>query len=660
MAIYFLKATFGWNYCLVAGHAGLFPPNQSSPPACPCPTDSYPQQNSTITTSNSNSIISSSKPPLQQRLPQQTSVTPGTRSDHHPEALSKNLPPARRRAPKDLPPPPPAPETPKTDAKAPKQQESVMKTFSEQYSLPDDITITPILVPHGTTATPTAAKIPAAAVPKTAEVAKKPVQKPKDIVHVINPRSGATTTIAKHMSSSSAVAAAAAAATVPSPVKNVSPVKPNNAVTVGKIHPDLDVIVIAPGRCPVPPTSSTPVQAKGAESRVGPYVNVVQPEKRSDTEATQVVVPTKRKGIHECVDGLQKKRMKEVEAAAAAATAAAAQINGDRRRKSASPTAARAMPREQVFEMRNSTIVNEREAVVAASALVVPSNRSQIRLSPHKNGLRRGLGLKVPPGHTLATKYHNSKDPNAYKPVATRSSTANAKIKTRSSAKDGPVYTSRVISPEGGSSSNSKDRHRLLRRRVPTRRDQSQRNLGYPLSISTNGRMKSRSPYMASPSSASSSSSGGQVILRIPKVGLNYSDESGSSSHRHHRYYNDNSRSLLVPATALRGSGGSGDHHGRQYVDYAPALPHGRPFVVGESSGKYKAQIAGSMAFSAMKKRAIVKPLSPNVMNGALHSMMAMARRQPRWSNGWRFEGEPFEAKVYLTVSSSLFEYVVS
>ena len=43
-------------------------------------------------------------------------------------------------------------------------------------------------------------------------------------------------------------------------------------------------------------------------------------------------------------------------------------------------------------------------------------------------------------------------------------------------------------------------------------------------------------------------------------------------------------------------------------------------------------QIPGSMAYNAMKKRAIVKPLSPNVMNGALHSMM-LARRQPKWSN---------------------------
>ncbi|CAG7825502.1 unnamed protein product, partial [Allacma fusca] len=130
-----------------------------------------------------------------------------------------------------------------------KQLESA-KTFTEQYSLPDDITITPILVAAGTTpgAPTTTSNVVSGATTKsiTASVHsnKSAPHKPKDIVHVINPRSGQTTTIAKHMSNSSNQNSSSSQ----QQLKNVSPVKPNNAGTVGKINPDLDVIVIAPGQ----------------------------------------------------------------------------------------------------------------------------------------------------------------------------------------------------------------------------------------------------------------------------------------------------------------------------------------------------------------------------------------------------------------------------
>ncbi|CAG7815605.1 unnamed protein product, partial [Allacma fusca] len=155
---------------------------------------------------------------------------------------------------------------------------------------------------------------------------------------------------------------------------------------------------------------------------------------------------------------------------------------------------------------------------------------------------------------------------------------------------------------------------------------------------------------MSSPGSGSSSSSGNsQVILRIPKVsgsvgcGSNQATSSMSATGGY--------RSSLVMVRGGMSSDISGNRDRLRYSDYATlgsSISFDRNLVIGESSGKYRAQIAGSMAFNALKKRAIVKPLSPNVMNGALHSML-MARRQPKWSNGWRFEGDPFEAKVYLT-----------
>ncbi|CAG7825248.1 unnamed protein product, partial [Allacma fusca] len=139
------------------------------------------------------------------------------------------------------------------------------------------------------------------------------------------------------------------------------------------------------------------------------------------------------------------------------------------RRKSASPSAARALPRESVFEMRNSTIVNEREAVVAASAVVVPPNGSHFRLSPHKNGMKKGrgwnMGLKDISSSSggLPTKFRESNIK-----VTTRSSAANAKIKTRSSARDGPCYVS-PKQPGRIEGSDPRSRSRLLRRRVNLR-----------------------------------------------------------------------------------------------------------------------------------------------------------------------------------------------
>lgn len=59
----------------------------------------------------------------------------------------------------------------------------------------------------------------------------------------------------------------------------------------------------------------------------------------------------------------------------------------------------------------------------------------------------------------------------------------------------------------------------------------------------------------------------------------------------------------------------------------------------------------GSMVVNALKKRAGMKPLSPASVNGALTQQLLLnSKRQPRWSNGWTFEGESYEAKVYVKV----------
>ncbi|CAG7822234.1 unnamed protein product, partial [Allacma fusca] len=155
------------------GHAGLFHPNQSSHPACPCPTESCPPRSSTNKSSNTSTNNSKLLQPQQLQQQPPPCVTHAFRSVREPSSSScqpSNPSPAQQIVSKSCATAtanisrrkdfshPPAPTTPALAADPPKaiqhtnmdsaqaKQLESAKTFTEQYSLPDDITITPILV----------------------------------------------------------------------------------------------------------------------------------------------------------------------------------------------------------------------------------------------------------------------------------------------------------------------------------------------------------------------------------------------------------------------------------------------------------------------------------------------------------------------------------
>ncbi len=219
----------------------------SSRPACPFPTGSSQRSsnsissNSSSTNSSSNSKVNRLLQPKRPPLQPATDVTPRVASG--PVGV-KPKPAANKGGRRRVPPTPTLPtNTPpkpkvlnsknttvvdlgKTQAK---QLESA-KTFTEQYSLPDDITITPIIM------SPSDSKSLPFTTPYGDPTKPPSAQKKRDIVHVIDPRSGEKTTIAKHISNSNINRKTG-------PPRNVSSVKPNNAGNVGKISPALDVIV---------------------------------------------------------------------------------------------------------------------------------------------------------------------------------------------------------------------------------------------------------------------------------------------------------------------------------------------------------------------------------------------------------------------------------
>ncbi|ODM93417.1 Bromo adjacent y domain-containing 1 protein [Orchesella cincta] len=286
------------------GHAGPFRPNQSSQPACPCPTESY-QLNSNCTNS------SIRPPPLLQRPSPSSGSLPapevGANNKHHkPQSTSPALVsatasrPSRSNKEMSLQHPPTC-ITPAVAADPPVGIHNVIpnsgdgqqaqarhlesaKTFTEQYSLPDDITITPIMPPNSNMnkvllmLNSSVSVIPTSAPSNTTttvsanktsnahdgllklnnssnHLPSKP--KEKDIVHVIDPRSGQRTTIAKHISNNSSRIAGNLSdnnKTKAHMGKNSTPIgevgKPKSASrmeTVRKLNPDLDVIVINRG-----------------------------------------------------------------------------------------------------------------------------------------------------------------------------------------------------------------------------------------------------------------------------------------------------------------------------------------------------------------------------------------------------------------------------
>lgn len=301
---------------IIAGHAGPFRPNQSSQPACPFPTESY-QPSSNCTNNNIR------PPPLQQRpylssgslpAPEAGAKQPKPQSSTSPALVSVTASRPSRTNKEILFHHPPTCTTPAVAADPPssiqimpvstnatsggdahqaRQQLESAKTFTEQYSLPDDITITPILPPNppqqlnpallmlnssvsvmltsapSTTTTTTLTTNTSKSICVTHDgllksknsfnlMPSKP--KEKDIVHVIDPRSGQRTTIAKHISNNSRIAGSLSDIS-----KNRTKIgkdstnfcglvgkgpgiiqqKTNSRMeTVRKLNPDLDVIVI--------------------------------------------------------------------------------------------------------------------------------------------------------------------------------------------------------------------------------------------------------------------------------------------------------------------------------------------------------------------------------------------------------------------------------
>lgn len=298
---------------VISGHAGPFPPIiKVSSPACPCPTESYPP--------SSNCTSSSTRPPpLQQRPYLSSGSLPapeaGAKRTTSPALVSVTASRPSRNSKEANLNHPPACITPAVAADPPtsiqmipnitggaqqtqgRQQLESAKTFTEQYSLPDDITITPIMPPNAITNNAllmlnSSVSVILTSAPSSTTTTVSPSKstmstnnnnhdgllklnntcnhlptkpKEKDIVHVIDPRSGEYTTIAKHISNSSRFSGSRSdnfnknkghvvgknsnmsISLVNNNNNNNTKTSHSRMETVRKLNPDLDVIVINSG-----------------------------------------------------------------------------------------------------------------------------------------------------------------------------------------------------------------------------------------------------------------------------------------------------------------------------------------------------------------------------------------------------------------------------
>lgn len=653
------------------GHAGPSHLNQSS---LACPTECY-QQNNSSTSNNNNSFnnnkVNKQPQQLKRRRQQRTIATPQaevqdlgtknttTKSNHHTNSSVLPTPAKTHIFSKQN-----NVVSPKANLIQNKKLESA-KTFTEQYSLPDDITITPIIMnPEDGKSLPFSQ-------------AKKPERKRKDIVHLIDPRSGQTTTIAKHISSNNIIVNQSSLVES----KNVASVKvkPNNAGNVGKISPDLDVIVIG-GRKDLTMSSfsnqpqnlsinkgrkscfavlpmnsmnrSNPVEKGNSKCTTfitNANTNMVLPLPQVASRSENKTAP-KRKGLSlsECIDGLQRKKMRILADTNISITNVTPsnhhnfttgslltqgqisilpgsgnmlhnqqqkpnrKINKPRQRN----------PSPDIIDQGNalsgrgtsqdhdvgSTIINCNDALLAASALVVPQSSAFINPMINKSSSdgRKPIKLKL---STAGAK------------ITTRSSTQNSKVKTR-----GKAATVRQLGSNTKIGPVPSD-NRLIR--FTKTKDNK--------IINTIGTSNKKQPYYfttlnskkkvggAGNGSSTLTTVNNHVILRIPK---NSTSTAGAKS-----------KNLLKVDT------------GNPFNKWPNVLQ--QHFQASTSS----ASASGNMTLAAMKKRAIVKPLSSMVVNGALSSLSLSkssktlpTHSHPRWSNGWTFEGKSFEAKVHLSV----------
>jgi len=425
-----------------------------------------------------------------------------------------------------------------------------------------------------------------------------------------------------------------------------------------------------------------------------------------------VLIGSKAKGkrsLHECIDGLQKRKwsksgdhqqakVKEVMEASSIFTSAGmrtALVNGDitispvapakkeliksvsngRPNKSKAVSAvniprsnSRCTEKEELSEDSDSfaetataarvrslgsTLIKNSDALAAVRALVVnpeffyrnnnshhnsTSGSRQFHNPTHRranNGIKK-LVTKTHGGksdgfeHHHNLFYHNQplgkKSGKSREKVSTRSTTAQSKIRARlrvrSKGKPSVLQSSVAI--------GSKGTERLLRSRLLRKQNfHRSRGSGNPGKSTRSESDSSRSSSVVRGGLASSSR-GSQGLSQI------------RDKLRHMTYHADYQAQrnivLRISSASLSISGSSA----------TPVTGGPSSFISSQDSGNGnldKAQGLGNMAMSALKKRAMVKPLSPAVINGV------WGKKAPRWSNGWTFEGEPFEARVCLKVS---------
>ncbi|XP_021958351.1 mucin-19 isoform X2 [Folsomia candida] len=906
------------------GHAGRFLPNPSTQPACPCPTEPPCPPSST----------SSNRPPPQQQsvfnvlhpATLEAGVKPTSTLSKKPTALSSRhrvvvakqiLPRPSASSPPDTPPPITITLLNNHKNQTRGQLESA-KTFTEQYSLPDDITITPIIVnnssnnstalllkntsislihpptmssspPKNNSSPPvhnSAATNPGQGARAVTNAASK--KKERDIVHVIDPRSGLKTTIAKHISNRNLlVKNNKAMAMITSPKSSPADTTTRGGggggmkkLGVGKLNPDLDVIVInnnngsgvvecddsitenlaqyhaavvaaaatstnsnrkkspimqQPGkkqggkkRSPFAASSATtvaggmsilqqnlaqhaahnllggrvvndPVRLQSPNYSLPPGISISSRGGKSPgnqnnniglnltvnkgrssqlhfddpntvhVQAVQHVATTnnnkKRISLNECIDGLQKKKLKLLEdpllvpglnganpvngnvISRSSKTNFASNNNGTTRLHSAltpnfnsnavtnggpifgkaknslsstkkpvlvDSSYSSARVRDPQLH-RGGTVIKSSDAVAAVSAVVIDPDTYHLKSSRLGNGngkgLRNGFNKKatskfqqgkggktstlayLPPGRrdlnfVVGMSKVKTKGISLEKAAAnylstrnTRSTAANAKIKTRFSNK--PKGSGGGGGGESSSNTMSnntpRNRSRLLRKGnqicgvVVTglgssggigRRSESDSSTNTSRSSSAvriiNGNVSTS--YNNSLSSSHTSSKVERenrkyptqafinavadlyqyrrnVLLRVPRAGVGVFPSASSI----------NLDKSLSPSSSPSSSSSSSQQQSplvAAFPNHNLASRSSSPAATTLNSGFSKGPI-GSMAANAAKKRAVVKPLSPAAINGAL-LQMGMARRAPKWSNGWRFEGEPYETKVFL------------
>jgi len=702
---------FGF-FVLYVGHAGPSLPNPSSQPACPCPSS---PRNSNSTSNNNNSITNTTNNnkasrSLLRKLPPQLpviSVTPPEPSAQVGGSKPKKSNPINTQIRSSSPAltPPLTTTTIRSkpirlvNKKTLKQEQDTTtttqakqlenaKTFTEQYSLPDDITITPIIM---NTQESKALPFSAYGTPAVAKAEKK-----KDIVHVIDTRSGESTTIAKHISINNIHRASLTP-------RNVSSVKPNNAGNVGKISPSLDVIVLnserkqalgklkaGPGGTPpgaekvgtgekmnhqrptllIPPgvTTERPPPFKSQQHSGGKSLlfsnanmNLVQPLYQPVMKNENKNKAIRRKGLtlNECIDGLQRKKMRILADTNVSITnvtppppsnniqmSPAAPINNPHRQLTISTTTDN---HNQQIVIKNLDLKGKSNSHSQSQLMNQKSSRKDTK--PKQRTVKN---LEVDPSKRLNSSAKRTASTES--DFSTKLIDCNAAVAAVSALLiPAPMMTMSVSDPNSPPIQPYSLHNTGMKKRQAEKKPTT---LKIKLFKSEAGKITTRSSAQtpklrtrgtklkigeAKGGSSNKFVGRGRSRLLMPDKDGSKSDSSGSVT-----------PNFLPYADPSQGNGSSTLTTSNNHVILRIPKASGDKSTV-QSRMSYPIGTSGNMTLNAMKKRAIVKPLSPSVINGAIHSLALSNKKlpihtHPRWSNGWRFEGKPFEAKVYIKV----------